>query len=205
MSDQPANTVVHFFWNNGWRYVAWVPGRTYFKTATTDQYVAIKDLLNKSNIPYWERNGYDVDCAIYGTEVVPDALGAVTSITGGTFSQPQMLAFIDHHVNVGIPDQIRALEAKVDALSAATSRSAPLYRLIRDAATGAVYAYAPGVFFHIIDGNVFADLEKDGLIPGGGAITESDVTGCAAVREAVGKGIGDLYVPSAAQAEAVAE
>jgi len=109
MSDQPGNTVVHFFWNNGWRYVAWLPGRTYFKTRDTDQYVAIKDLLDKSNVPYWERNGYDVDAAIYGAEVDPGTFGPVTSLTGGVFSQAQMLAWIDYHVNVNIPAQIQAL------------------------------------------------------------------------------------------------
>lgn len=109
MSDQPGNTVVHFFWNNGIRYVGWLPGRTYFATRDTDQYIAIKDLLDKSNVPYWERNGYDVDSAIYGAEVHPGTFGAVASLTGGVFSQAQMLAWIDYHVNVNIPAQIQAL------------------------------------------------------------------------------------------------
>lgn len=109
MSDQPGNTVVHFFWNNGIRYVGWLPGRTYFATRDTDQYIAIKDLLDKSNVPYWERNGYDVDSAIYGAEVHPGAFGSVTSKTGGVFSQAEMLAWIDWHVNVNIPAHIQAL------------------------------------------------------------------------------------------------
>lgn len=194
------NTVVHFFWNNGVMYCAFPPTMTYIWVKTWDHYYAIANTLNLAGVPYWDRPG-DVDPEIYGRRIYFDSEDPtyVDSLTGGRFNKSQMLAYIDHHVNVGIPDLIKALDDRITVLAGMVAERPP-YRLVRDAegtgATGAVYAYRKGVFFHVKDGDEFAELIKLGLTPGWEGVRDADADGCLRVKAEMERGpsdIEDLY------------
>ena len=135
-SGSPNKTVCTFFINNSRRYLAWGVGLFYVRIPSEDYFNAVKDVLQKHDIPTQEIG--EQDCRVYGIELVgreeiPALVGSAPVhdlVDNQTHTLAEMIGFIDLNANHAAGPRAKLVQAKDDP-------------------TGAVYVVADTSFRHV--------------------------------------------------------
>jgi hypothetical protein len=178
-------TVCTFFINNSRRYLAWGAGLYHVPIPNEDYFNAIKDVLQKHDIPTQEIG--DQDTRVYGIELagreeiraeIPALVGSTPVhdlVDNQTHTLAEMIGFIDLNANHAAGPRAKLVRAKDDP-------------------TGAIYVVTDTTFRHITGAALEAGAAL-GLWGGFPDTVTLDPEHVAALAEHLG---GKLYVAPAA-------